>query len=65
MLQDNVTLVTAGRSIQCWNVENHSIVATFTGHVNNVIHLAPVCFPAAKSGYFLSAAEGDRSISAW
>jgi len=65
MLQDNATLVTAGRSIQCWNVENHSIVATFSGHINNVIHLAPVCFPGEKSGYFLSAAEGDRSISAW
>jgi len=65
MLQDNKTLVTAGRSIQCWNVETKNVVATFPGHINNINHLAMVTLPGDKSGYFLSAAEGDRSISAW
>ncbi|KZS04377.1 WD repeat-containing protein 43 [Daphnia magna] len=65
MLQDNCTLVTAGRSIQCWNVETRSIVATFTGHTTDVAHLLPVYSPGAKGGYFLTAADADRCISAW
>lgn len=65
MLQDDSTLVTAGRSIQCWNVESRAIVATFAGHTTDVTHLLPVCLPGAKSGYFLSAAEADRCVSAW
>lgn len=65
MLQDDITLVTAGRSIQCWNVENRSIVATFAGHTTDVNHLLAVQLPGAKSGYFLSAADADRCISAW
>ena len=65
MLQDDSTLVTAGRSIQCWNVETRTIVATFAGHTTDVTHLLPVFLPGAKSGYFLSAADADRCISAW
>ena len=65
MLQDDCTLVIAGRSIQCWNVESRSIVATFTGHTTDITHLLPVYLPGAKGGYFLSAADSDRCISAW
>lgn len=65
MLQDDNTLVTAGRSIQCWNVESRSIVATFAGHTTDVNHLLPVHLSGAKSGYFLSSADADRCISAW
>ncbi|EFX89777.1 hypothetical protein DAPPUDRAFT_303119 [Daphnia pulex] len=65
MLQDDCTLVIAGRSIQCWNVESRSIVATFTGHTTEITHLLPVYLPGTKVGYFLSAADGDRCISAW
>ena len=65
VLQDNQTLVTGGHSIQCWNVTNHSVTTTFTGHTNNVTCLVPVHMAGEKGGYFLSAAESDRSISAW
>jgi WD40 repeat protein len=65
MLQDGVTLVSAGRSIHCWNVETRSVVATFSGHTTNVSHLVPVSLPGEKGGYFLTAAESDRCISAW
>ena len=63
MLLDDTTLVTAGRSIQCWNVETCSIVATFSGHATNINQLVPVW--GTKSGYFLTSAESDRCISAW
>ena len=65
MLQDNCTLVTAGRSIHCWDVKKRTVVSTFTGHTTNINQLVPVQLSADKSGYFLSAADADRCISAW
>lgn len=70
MLQDDCTLVTAGRSIQCWDVETRTVKATFTGHTTDVNHLLPVCSSGENSfrltnGYFLSSADTDRCISAW
>ena len=69
LLQDGVTLVTAGRSIQCWNANDdskiRSEVATFAGHTTNISQVEPVVLPGDKGGYFLTSAQSDRCISAW
>lgn len=65
LLPNDKILVTGGRSIHCWNVETRKVVATFSGHSTNIISLIPVHLPEGKGGYFLSAAEGDRSVCAW
>lgn len=63
VLNDDETLVGAGRNIQCYNKDNDQ-VATFPGHATNVTHLVPVDCPG-KTGYFLTSAVADRCISAW
>ncbi|XP_035221166.1 WD repeat-containing protein 43-like [Stegodyphus dumicola] len=62
---DENNLLSSCSSIQWWNIKEKTIIMTFSGHATEVFRLLPVNNEEEPSKYFLSAAVGDRVISAW
>lgn len=56
-------LITASCSIKLWDIEKKQVLKTFVGHASDVFMLLEV--PGDHDSYFVSAAKGDRMISAW
>ena len=61
-LSNNKTLLTASCSIKLWDLEKKNVIRTFTGHATEISTLLEV---PDRDDYFISAAKGDRVISAW
>ena len=61
-LSNGKTFLTASCSIKLWDLEKKQVIRTFTGHATEVTALIEV---PEKDDYFISAAKGDRVISAW
>lgn len=62
---DENTVLSAGSSIKWWNLESHTVIMKFTGHITEVRHLLLVSLPNKDKKYFLSSAVNDRQLSAW
>lgn len=56
-------LLTASCSIKLWDIEKKQVLKTFVGHASEVFMLLEVA--GLRDSYFISAAKGDRMISAW
>ncbi|CAL1265776.1 unnamed protein product [Larinioides sclopetarius] len=63
---DENHLLSAGNSIQLWDIKQKSVIKTFEGHSTEIRHLLLLCTrDKSQNEYFLSAALGDRVINAW
>ncbi|RWS02222.1 WD repeat-containing protein 43-like protein [Dinothrombium tinctorium] len=65
---DDSRLLTASSVIKLWNLKDQTLLQKFTGHATEVWKLLAINsqdLELQKNGYFLSAALGDRVISAW
>ncbi|XP_054284738.1 WD repeat-containing protein 43 [Macrosteles quadrilineatus] len=62
--RDGEMLITAARSIKCWNVATQTVVKSFIGHASPVFRLLPVS-SSTGDNYLISAAQNDRLLSAW
>lgn len=64
---DGQTLLSAGRTIKWWDIEGQRVLKKFTGHTSAVFQLRILSFPnePVEESYFVSAAAGDRLLSAW
>ncbi|GBM73312.1 WD repeat-containing protein 43 [Araneus ventricosus] len=63
---DENRLLSAGNSVQLWDIKQKSVIKSFEGH-STEIHRLLLLPTRGKSlnEYFLSAALGDRVINAW
>ncbi|RWS27075.1 WD repeat-containing protein 43-like protein [Leptotrombidium deliense] len=62
------TLLSASSVIKLWNLKDKSVLRKFTGHANEVWKLLPIISSDSElqsSGYFISAAAGERVLNAW
>lgn len=62
--KDGEMLVTAARSIKCWNLAQQTVIRTFTGHASLVVKLLMVSSMSGDN-YVISAAQNDRLLNAW
>ncbi|XP_030854848.1 WD repeat-containing protein 43 [Strongylocentrotus purpuratus] len=70
------TLLSAGRTIQLWNLQTKAVLKKFTGHASPVTRLrvVPTLSPGSKEDdpldsveglYFMSSAASDRIVNVW
>ncbi|GIY84932.1 WD repeat-containing protein 43 [Caerostris darwini] len=57
-------LLSAGTSIHLWDIKQKSVIKKFEGHSTEISKLL-LSRGGSQTGYFLSAAIGDRIINAW
>ncbi|KAL4237474.1 WD repeat-containing protein 43 [Mactra antiquata] len=61
-------LLSAGRSINLWDINTKQVIQTFTGHsyeVFKMLHVPSQSGSSIEKSYFLSAAVNDRIVNAW
>ncbi|XP_057324106.1 WD repeat-containing protein 43 isoform X2 [Microplitis mediator] len=60
---DGKYIISADRSIKCWDLESKQLVGTFTGHANQIVFLKSVQID--DNNYVISGANGDSYLCIW
>lgn len=64
---DENSIISASNEIKWWDLTKKTVIKKFSGHGSEVFRLLPIKQSVENSTgqYFISAAVGDRTISAW
>ncbi|GFT43799.1 WD repeat-containing protein 43 [Nephila pilipes] len=63
---DDKHIVSAGSSIQIWDIQQKCVIRNFEGHATEICRvLSPQTENKSINQYFISSAVGDRIINAW